>query len=318
MLFRSSQLLQNPKVKKIAQNASYEWIKSWQYGIYPAPLGMDTMHMHHCLYPDFGGITDEWSKRKRDIDNPGHGLALITTQYTDQPFYKDEGRHWRPEYGEESFWRYNCLDVMVTFEAGMKMKTELEGAGLWPTYQQQYLDVFEDSLRMEWNGVALDIDRRDAARASMKAELAELGGQLKSEIGYEVITKTEKKGAKPQSGVLNLASSKQMQHFLYSERKHKPRVHRKTGRITVDKDVLQALALKDPAIYKIIQMKQIQDLMNDVIDAKLDDMGRIHCHHKIGGTNGTRWSTTESILGTGTNLQNIPVQGVARSLFLPS
>jgi len=53
------------------------------YGIYPNPLGCDTMHMHHCLYPDFGGIMDEWSKRKRDIDNPGHGLALLTSQYTD-------------------------------------------------------------------------------------------------------------------------------------------------------------------------------------------------------------------------------------------
>src|SRR5437016_3295533 len=97
-------LLQNLKVKIIAQNAAYEWIKSWLYGIYPATLGCDTMLMHHCLYPDWGGITDEWSKRKRDIDNPGHGLALITSQYTDQPFYKDEGRHWRPEAGEEAFW----------------------------------------------------------------------------------------------------------------------------------------------------------------------------------------------------------------------
>jgi uracil-DNA glycosylase family 4 len=311
-------LLENPKVKKIAQNAAYEWIKSWLYGIYPNPLGMDTMHMHHCLYPDFGGVTDEWSKRKRDIDNPGHGLALITSQYTDQPFYKDDGRHWLPEHGEEAFWRYNCLDVMVTFESAMKMKSELQTVDLWDTYQQQYVDVFEDALRMEWNGIAIDVARRDAVRIEMQGELFKMGQELKSATGYDrVITKSE---GKHTDNVLNLASPKQMQHFLYEERKYKVKLHRKTGKITVDKDTLQALAIKhdDGALKTIIKMKQIQDLMNDVIDARLDDNNRIHCHHKLGGTNGTRWSTTESILGTGTNLQNLPRQGVARSLFLPN
>lgn len=313
-----STVLQNPSVSKIAQNASYEWIKSWQYGIYPYPLGIDTMHLHHCLYPDFGGIVDEWSKRKRDIDNPGHGLAFITSQYTDQSFYKDEGRHWRPEFGEDVFWRYNALDVMVTFEAAMKMKIEAESVGLWDSYVHGYRDCFEASLRMEWIGVAQDLPKRAVVKEQMLAELHDYAQQLSDELHMQVVTKSHGK-QKPQADVLNLASPKQMQNFLYKVRGYKPKMHRKTGKITVDKDTLQALAIKhnDGALKTIIKMKQMQDLMNDVIDARLDENGRIHCHHKLGGTNGTRWSTTESILGTGTNLQNLPRQGVARSLFLP-
>ncbi len=314
-----SRLLENPKVEKIAQNAAYEWIKSWIYGIYPNPLGADTMHMHHCLYPDFGGITDEWTKKKRDIDNPGHGLAFITSQYTDQPFYKDEGRHWRPELGEESFWNYNALDVMVTFEAYVKMRAELESAGLWETYCQNYRDVFEHTIRMEWQGLAVDVVRRAIVKAEKLAEITTVSQTLWGLTNLEVITKTVK-GGKPKAGVLNLASPAQMRDWLTKVKHYKLRLNRKTGKPTTDKDTLQALAIahNDESLSLIMQMKQAQDLINDVMEAPLDEVNRIHCHWKLGGTNGTRWSSSESILGTGTNLQNLPRRGPARSLFIPN
>lgn len=314
-----AQLLQNPKVKKNAQNAAYEWIRSWQHGIYPNPLGRDTMHQHHCLYPDFGGITDEWSKTKRSIDNPGHGLAFITSQYTDQPFYKDDGRHWRPELGVEAFWRYNCLDVMIPEEAGDKMDAELAEQGLTQTYKEQYLDIFERSLAMEWIGNTIDVAKREAAKQERTEAMLELCKELSDAVGMQVIPKG-KKGEKPRSGILNLSSPTQMQHFLYKIRGYKPKMDRKTGKITTDKEAIHALAIKhnDDVLKKMLSVKQIQDLINDVLSQKLDSQNRIHCHNKIGGTNGTRWSSTESILGSGTNLQNLPRQGVARSLFLPT
>lgn len=312
-----SKLLQNPNVKKIAQNAPFEWFKSWMYGIYPNPLGLDTMHAHHCLYPDFGGITDEWSSRKRDIDNPGHGLAFITSQYTDQPFYKDDGRHWTPDLGEIKFWEYNCIDVMVTFEAAMKMMAELKAAGLWETYIKKYHGEFEPSIRMEWYGVQIDVEKREAASKEILSEVDTLSKQLSDEIGKSVITRAHKKSGKVNGQTLNLGSSPQMLSFLQS-RGHKPRINKKTGKPTADADTLKMLAPKDPVIWKMLKMKQLQDLHNDVIMQKLDEFNRIHCHNKIGGTNGTRWSSSKSILGTGTNLQNLPRQGVARSLFLPN
>lgn len=316
-----SQLLQNPKVKKIAQNASYEWIKSWQYGIYPNPLGIDTMHLHHCLYPDFGGISDEWEGKKRDIDNPGHGLAFITSQYTDQPYYKDDGRHWTPSLGEHRFWQYNCLDVMVTFEAAMKMRREAEVSDLWSAYQREYLDYFEIALQQEWHGIAQDIEKRNATRIALKADLEFIGSKMKALTGYErVIAKNPKKGSKTPPGTLNLASPKQMQKFLYEERGYAKRTHRKTRKVTVDKDTLHLLAIKhnDEGLRQIVKMREIQHFLDNVVDAKLDVNNRIHCHTKLGGTNGTRVSTAKSILESGTNLQNLPRQGPGRSFFLPS
>lgn len=313
------ELLQDPGVKKIAQNAPFEWIKSWIYGIYPNPLGLCTMHGHHRLYPDFGGADDEWTMKKRNIDNPGHGLAFQTSQYTDIPYYKDDGRHWTPAMGERSFWEYNCLDVMAAFEIGMKQIAELQNAGLWEAYQTGYLDEFEPALAMEWFGVLVDAARREEVRASLIAEMEEHKIALRADIGYDVITKTEKKGQKPIPGVLNLASTKQMQNFFYKEQKFKLRINRNTGRPTLDKDALQAFAIryKHPWIARMIKLRQIQDNINDVIDQKLDEFNYMHSHYKLGGTNGSRWSSTESILGGGTNLQNLPRVGVARTLFLP-
>jgi uracil-DNA glycosylase family 4 len=312
-------LLQNPKVKKICQNASYEWIKSWQYGIYPNPLGIDTMHLHHCLYPDFGGISDEWEGKKRDIDNPGHGLAFITSQYTDQPYYKDDGRHWTPALGEHRFWQYNCLDVMVTFEAAQKMESEAVKAGLWEAYKREYLDYFETAMQQEWHGVLQDVEKRDAVRVDCKADLEFIGSKMKALTGYDRVIAKGIKGAKPQPGVLNLASPKQMRRFLYEERKYPKRINRKTMKVTTDKDTLHMYAIKynDEGLRQIVKMREIQHFMSNVVDAKLDEHNRIHCHTKLGGTNGTRVSSAKSILESGTNLQNLPRQGPGRSFFLP-
>lgn len=310
-----SQVMQNGK-KKIAQNASFEWIKSWLYGIYPSDLGIDTMHLHHCLYPDFGGVSDEWTARKRDIANPGHGLAFITSFYTDIPYYKDDGRHWTPELGEEKFWQYNCLDVMATMESAKKMASEAVERGLWKTYEKLYLDTFENALRIEWEGIAIDEGRRTAARLESEARLAEWKANLSTATGLNIITKAS---GKPLSGTLNLGSPQQMLNWLTKVKKYKVRVNRATGAPTVDKDTLEMLAIQhnDPVLREMMRMNREQDLINNWLTAPLLK-GRMHCHVKQGGTNGTRWSTAESILGTGRNLQNLDREGIVRSLFLPS
>jgi uracil-DNA glycosylase family 4 len=313
------QLLENPKVRKIAQNAPFEWIKSWIYGIYPNPLGFDTLTGSHCLYPDFGGGVDEWKASKRDPSNPGHGLAFLTSFYTDIPFYKDDGRHWTPDLGEEKFWRYNAMDVMATYEIAMKEMDELYQKRLWGYYEDIYLGTFYDTVRMEWQGIAIDIERRETERTASLARIAEWQADLKTLTGLEVIPKG-KKGQKPQPGILNLSSPQQVLQWLTNVKKYKVRLHPKTKQPTVDKDTFQLLMQKhpdDPELALMLRLRQEQDFINDNLDTQIDPEGRMHSHVRQGGTNGTRWSTAESILGGGRNFQNLPRQGPARALFLP-
>lgn len=313
-------LLTDPKIKLIAQNAPFEWIKSWLYGIYPAQLGIDTMTLHHCLYPDFGGVSDEWAARKRDLSNPGHGLAFLVSQYTDHPYYKDDGRHWHPSMGEIKFWEYNCKDVMLTYEIAMKEKEEAERAGLWDFYQSNYLDTFESALRMEWQGILIDIERREQERALALARIEVAKSEFKRITKMEIISKTPKKGLKPQLNVLNMASPKQVLRWLTQVRKYQVRLNKKTSKPTVDSDTFNQLIAKHPgdvALKAMVALRKEQDFINDNLDTEIDVENRMHSHVKQGGTNGTRWSTAESILGGGRNFQNLPRQGPARSLFLP-
>jgi len=315
-------LLENQNVKKIAQNAAFEWIKSWLYGIYPRNLGIDTMHAHHCLYPDFGGISDEWEGKKRDIDNPGHGLALLTSQYTDQPYYKDDGRHWTTELGELRFWEYNGTDVMVTYEVGMKMLAELKSLGLWEAYVQQYRDPFEKCMQMEWMGINQDLEKRAFANAVNHCQIEEIRAELKTLTGLDVITKAN--GSKPNAGTLNLGSPKQLGTWLKA-RGYKAQIKydkkTKKAKESWDKEVIAKLVIdhpKDRALRLIAEVNKKQDFHDKVIAVKMDEYGRLHCHWKLGGTNGTRWSSAKSILDSGQNLQNLPRTGVARHFFLPN
>lgn len=58
----------------------------------------DTLIRHHILWPELS-----------------HKLQFMTRQYTREPYYKDEGKHWSMKHlGKLK--RYNALDVTVTYE----------------------------------------------------------------------------------------------------------------------------------------------------------------------------------------------------------
>lgn len=71
-------------------------------------LADDTMVLHHILWPELP-----------------HKLQFLTMQYTREPYYKDEGRKWKPKDGIGRLLRYNGLDSCVTFECMDCMEAEL-------------------------------------------------------------------------------------------------------------------------------------------------------------------------------------------------
>lgn len=294
-----ARLLQSD-VPKIAQNAAFEWIHFWRNGIFPANLWIDTMTLHHCLYPDFGGTEDLY--RKRDPNNPGHALAFINSQYTRTPFYKDEGRQWIPAYGDERFWRYNGMDVMVTLDIALQMWEEAKALGLLDIYKEYYIRPTPHANRMEWDGVKQNLAIREQVRKETIDRIALLQEYVRADLGHD----------------LNVKSPKQMAEFLYVERGYAPVRHHKTKKITTNKDAIaKFLAQGDRTLEAIKYQQELRDFKGDILDVTLGPEGAIHTHYKIGGTNGARWSSGKSILGTGTNLQNIPRTGIARKLFLP-
>lgn len=68
----------------------------------------DTMIMHHALWPELS-----------------HRLQFLGLQYTREPYWKDEGKHWSPKEGMRSLMHYNALDAVCTFEIAEAMEKEL-------------------------------------------------------------------------------------------------------------------------------------------------------------------------------------------------
>jgi len=305
------ELLQNQNVGKIAQNAPFEWLYSWTHKIFPWPLFIDTMTLHHCLYPDFGAASSSLTKNvsRNRFDEPGHGLAFINSHYTRTPYFKGDGHNWHPALGIHQFWRYNCYDSMVTLEVALKMMEEAKEANLWDFYIKRYIRPFPHALRMEWAGVAVNVPKRIEAGIELTNRINELQKEINIGVGFN----------------LNVNSPKQVYNLLYEKRRYKTqyRTLKRGGRVirvaTADKFALQKLAVEhqDPVLQKIEELRSTRTLRADLVEAQLGPDQRVHTHYNIGGTDSGRWSSTRSITGTGTNLQNIPAKGIARKLFIP-
>lgn len=297
-------LLQDINVKVIGQNLSFDYTYMWLHHIFPRRPYIDTMLLHHCIYPDWGQTED--FVKKQTFDEPGHGLAFINSQYTGTPYYKDDGKRWNPEFGEHGLWRYNCLDVMCTLEAAMKMEDEALDEKQWDFFQRMYMRPFMHALRMEWFGTPIDVQRRTLARREAAERSEELQKEINKMMGCE----------------FNVNSPKQMAELLYSNRGYQPKYKhdKKTGKskITTDRAAVEFFAMKneDRVLNLIIELKKLKDLISDVLESPLDSNGYTHTHYKLGGTDSGRWSSARSILGSGSNLQNIPRRGIARSLFV--
>jgi DNA polymerase-1 len=295
-------LLENPNIGKIGQNYSFDWIYFWKYGIFPASRYIDTMLLHHELYPDWGSAEDFLGKKKQ-LEKPGHSLAFINSQYTTFPYYKDDGKVWNGKGDIKEWWRYNARDVVQTMKVAHAMRHEAIKDGLWQHFQEYYMDSFIHTLRLEWDGCEIDLLVRMEALAETNTEINTMQKDLDERVGYS----------------LNVGSPKQLKKLIYTEMKLPIQKHRKTGKVTLDKEAISKLAHRwqNETLIKIQELRKLRDYKSDVLEQDLDEEGKIHTHYRQGGTNGARWSSTRSIMGNGTNFQNIPRKGLARRLFLP-
>lgn len=99
--------------------------KIFQFGFY------DTLFLHHFY---------EWEVRNWEFDTflaanhlmPGFPkkLDFLASIYTRFPYYKEDRKDWKVKGDIEILWKYNCKDVIATYEIAMKQMEELREEGL--------------------------------------------------------------------------------------------------------------------------------------------------------------------------------------------
>ena len=267
-------LLENKEVRKTGQNIIFDAAFLFRrYGIVSRNLE-DTMVEHGILYPEFP-----------------KGLDFLTSMYTSEPYYKDEGKKYIKIGGDElSFSLYNAKDALMCMKIFPILEDKLKKQGNWETYERQR-DLIIPLIFMQEYGIKMDIEGIERERKTVKENLDILQEKLNDLAGRD----------------LNISSSKQMKQFFYIDREMKAYVNRKTGKQTVDETALKRLSRIGSEEAKIIlEMRKLRKYLETYLEISLDADSRLRTSFNVVGTKGGRLSSSKSIFGTGGNIQNDP------------
>ncbi len=286
-------------VKKVLQNGTFDSTVLAENGIALRNFAWDTMLAHHSIYPECASSADEISQlggKKRKALGLAKGLAFLVSIHTRQPFYKDDGKLWKQTGDLQLFWRYNGLDNCCTREIRDRQQEDFDSTGLFHVFEYE-MSLVQPLMAVTNRGIKVDLKLRQTLKDKYEEEVSNLQAALDHAAG----------------GSFNVKSSKQITDLLYNRlglpAKYKQRANGKRS-ITADKDAVIELAgkYKHPVLAIILAIRQHRDFIERYLTAKVDADGRMRCSFDITGTRTWRLSSRQSIYGSGTNLQNIPVR----------
>ena len=269
-------ILENPSIIKVGQNIVFDTTFLFRkYGIHPQGILEDTMIGQAIMYPDFP-----------------KGLDFITSMHTKEPYYKDEGKkHFKIGGPEEDFWIYNAKDSAVCLEALPRIKHDLEMVNNLAAYEVQ-CEIVKPLIYMQERGIKTDAEGLKVESKRVEERIVELTNKLKELTGYDI----------------NPGSSAQVQNYFYKIKGEKPYLNRQTGKPTADKNAIKRLSRKGYEEARVIQeISTLSYMKSHFLDVTLDTDKRLRCSFNPVGTESGRLSSSETIFGTGTNMQNLPM-----------
>lgn len=260
--------LLNSDVRVIGQNFKFDQHQLAQLcGIYIRNFYCDTSLLAHALHPEFP-----------------KALAFITSIYTEEPYYKEEGREfdWKRDKVTR-FLTYNGRDACVTFEAFEEMTKdakELQVPG-FPNWYENFVLGYTIQLHnfyydLENVGFKTDLEKQKRLVIAYTQKIKETQDELNELAGWEV----------------NVSSPKAMSVLIY----HQLKFPQRKG---TNEDTLVALMANTkkatPLMKRICELSLLlrrQKLsLKKYFSAKVDYDGRMKSVYSIAGTETGRSST---------------------------
>jgi len=293
------------------QNFQFDVTRLEQLGFYIPNIAHDTMLSHHLLWTELGGAGGRKDKTTgtHGIDSltGKHSLAFITSQYTEEPYYKDESeKAWQTpglpiEERFRQYWTYNGKDCCVTQEAGDKLEEELIKAKQLDYYREHVLGLIRPVMAMQARGILVDRDKLASIKQRQQLEADYLQMRLNQLVGFSC----------------NVRSTTDLRYLLH-ERLSLPRLKlTKKGQPSTDEDTLRRLAYNSPyeEIFRLIlDIRERRTLISGFLGLEASEDGRYYAAYLIHGTDSGRLSSRATHKGP--QLQNIPK--AARKIFRAS
>lgn len=282
-IWRKLQTLFKSSTKFIAQNGMFDVTWLWYQDKLLIPrLYFDTMLAHHTLYPQLP-----------------HNLGFLTTQYTDNPYYKDEKSGWREGGDIDTFWNYNGKDCAHLLSIWKRQEAELADQNLSDFFFQHVMRLQHHLARMTVGGIKVDTEMKEALKDELELRVADLLRKFQSlardAVGEDIY--------------YNPASPKQMSELYFSKLKL-------VGRgVSTDAENRERM-FKHPRTTEVA--RQILSVHNEwATEAKfygtyakmgIDPDGRVRSTYNQTGTQSApgRLSSSQTLWGSGGNLQNQP------------
>lgn len=266
-------ILNNKRIIKGGQNITFDAAFLFRkYGIVIADPH-DTMVAMGIVFPDLP-----------------KSLPFQTAMYTDEPYYKDEGKKWlRSGIGtEHNFHIYNAKDSAVYHEIKPKVLKDISRQNNEKTYERQRA-LIPILVFMQERGTK--VDSVGLAKASKEAgtRIKSLTEKFKSVVGYDI----------------NPNSNQQVMDYFYNKKGFDP--YLKGGKPSIDYHALVRLARKGVSEAAVLRdIRKVSKLKSTYFDVVLSPDSRLKSSKNPVGTVTGRLSSSESIFGEGTNDQNLP------------
>lgn len=274
-------LLTHPNVRVRWQNGLFDAQFLNRYWHFIPTHGQDTMITQHTAF----------AGQKKSL---AYQASLYCDYYV---YWKDDGRLWHKDVGEEQLWKYNAEDCVRTREVGEVELKIIENLGLQePESHQQ--GMFMPLLKAMVRGIRVDKKARDILANELQVEIDKRRQYFRDILGHD----------------LNPASSPQMVKLFYDDFQQPPIKTRSKkgipGHLTCDDEALVKMSTREPLLLPLVraiqEYRSLNVFLSTFVLAGLDVDGKMRCSYNPTGTETFRLSSSKNVFGSGCNLQTIP------------
>jgi uracil-DNA glycosylase family 4 len=278
-LWRGIAELLSSKSKKVAQNWIYDATYLSRYGIRVRNLYHDTMVCQKFLHPELP-----------------MGLDTIARLYTEEPYWKDEGKDWGQRANIDQLYYYNCKDAACTLEAALGQKVDLKQRNLERLFYERQMAYTASVLEMSWTGLTINQEKRSQLRDTTVAKIETLQKDLDEESVRLLGDK------------INVRSHAEVKNLLRAAGYKLPVID---GKESSDKHALLKLRLKDPEskiLTPLIRISEENKKLSSFINYTHDSDNVLRYTLYNHGTESARWSSGKDPWDRGLNAQTVPAK----------
>ena len=296
------ELSEDPNIRVLGHNFNFDNTVFFNTIFFTFPQIEDTMTMFHSIFSDVPKSLDILS-------------SIFSPKYV---YWKNDRSEDNWSEGESTFWNYNCLDVVRTYEVYSALKSVLQSMGMTEVYKFQK-ELQSQVLIVNLRGILFDSSKQVLLRREVEATTETIADRLKSILLID--------------GSVNFNSSDQVKSIFYEYLGQRPVKVRNGSDFSISSgdEALNVIVEREPILKGIVDLlksyRSSKVFANTFLSSYTSPAtGRMHTTFNICGTATYRFSSSKALDKTGLNFQNLPKGDEGdveypmpniRSLFLP-